>query len=235
MWEGPRPRRRRAAVDEDDEWKCSVLVAARQREQPFDLEPVEGLPRVRAPVARLELRPEVGVQRRQLRRTLSVLEADDLGRFARRLEDRRDAAVDRVRPDPRLEARTEEQLARRDLLDRAVDAEAAVHRPRALPARVPERLVVGEVDPRDVELGRERAGAANVDGARHDGAVGCEAFDPRNAAARRDARALELPLRRVHALDAASLDVDQPDPRVVPGALRRLVGADGGHLAAGPA
>ena len=55
------------------------------------------------------------------------------------------------------------------------------------------------------------------------------------AAARRDARALELPLGRVHALDAARVDVDQPDPRVVPRALGGIVRADRRDLAAGPA
>src|SRR5580765_8668913 len=140
-----------------------------------------------------------------------------------------------MRNDARLEPSTEENRAGGDLLRGAVEPEATVHRARPVPARVPERFLVREVDPRDVALGRKRADAANAHGAGHDCAVRCEAFDPRDLSAGRDARALELPLGRVHALDRARLDVDESDPRVVPRALRRLVGADSRNLAAGPA
>jgi hypothetical protein len=166
---------------------------------------------------------------------LVVVEEGDLRRIHGRLEDRGDTRPVGARPDPLLEAVPDERVAGEDLLVRAVEAEPSGERAAAARACTPERLFVGECQPRDVELGRERADAENVRRAGDDAAIGREAFDPRNASTGRDARALELPLRRVHALGGPRLEVEHADPRVVPGALRRLVGADRGDLAAGPA
>ena len=86
-----------------------------------------------------------------------------------------------------------------------------------------------------MQLGRDRALAEDVDGARGHAAVGREALDERDAATGRDPRRLELPLRRVNPLHLARVEIDQPDPGLVPGALGGIVGADRRDLAAGPA
>jgi len=82
---------RSVAVHVDDERQRAVLVAARHREQPFDLESVERLPRVRAPVRNVQLRAELGVERGELPAVHAVFEQHDLGRRKRRLEHRRHA------------------------------------------------------------------------------------------------------------------------------------------------
>ena len=177
---------------------------------------------------------DLGVEVRQ-RPPLAVLPEHDLGRLVGALAGRGGARAVRADRESRRVSRPERELAARELLVGAVEREPAGERAGAAVARDPEGVLVGELDPRRMQLRRNRPAAEDVDRAGKRAAVGREALDERDLPTRRDPRRLQLPLRRVDALDRERVEVDQADPRVVPGALRRLVGADRDGLPAGPA
>src|SRR5439155_13909413 len=117
--ECPEPAAARATVDIHDEWQGAIVAGAREGEQAFDLEAVEGGPAVGTPLDRRDLRGDLRVEARQ-RAALAVLPEDDLGRLVRALVGRGGARAVRAYGDRRRVARAEGRLAAGELFVRTV-------------------------------------------------------------------------------------------------------------------
>ena len=176
------------------------------------------------------------VQRRQRARRRRPRGATTSGGRTRRLEDRRDARAVRGRRDPRLEAqrrtarrrRRAPRTSRRRRAGRTSSRRRASRRTRASP-RLANAIHVTS------------SSGASGPTAEHVHRAGDDARgrtrSPRSTRRGRRARCAEHCSCHSGVCTRSTVRASrsmQPDPRVVPGALRRLVGADGSDLAAAP-